>query len=124
MNILFIGMPGAGKTTICSLLSKKMDKNFIEIDKIIESEFNMKLQAYIDTYENEAFKKEGEIILNILKTTKNGIIFSPRKYYLLSKSNRLFKKQQRLSYYLFRMFITKYFKKNKSFQRPRCCHGY
>ena len=78
MNILLIGMPGAGKTTMCSLLSKKMNKMFIEIDEIIESKLNMKLQAYIDTYGNEAFKKkEGEIILNILKTTKNGIISPP-----------------------------------------------
>ena len=78
MNILFIGMPGAGKTTICSLLSKKINKTFIEIDEIIESQLNMKLQTYIDTYGTEAFKKkEGEIILNILKTTKNGIISPP-----------------------------------------------
>ena len=78
MNILFIGMPGAGKTTICSLLSKKMNKIFIEIDEIIESQLNMKLQTYMDRYGNESFKeKEGEIILQILKTTKNGIISPP-----------------------------------------------
>lgn len=78
MNILFIGMPGAGKTTICSLLSEKINKSLIEMDEIIESKLNMKLQTYMDRYGNESFKeKEGEIILQILKTTKNGIISPP-----------------------------------------------
>ena len=78
MNLLFIGMPGSGKTTICSLLSEKLNKSFIEMDEIIESKLNMKLQTYIDLYGNESFKdKEGKIILHILKTTKNGIISPP-----------------------------------------------
>ena len=78
MNILFIGMPGAGKTTICSLLSEKLNKSLIEMDEMIESKLNMKLQTYIDVYGNESFKeKEGEIILNILKNTKNGVISPP-----------------------------------------------
>jgi len=78
MNILFVGMPGAGKSTISSLLSKKMNKSCIEIDEYIENELNMSLQKYIDLYGNELFKeKEEKIILSILKSAKNNIISPP-----------------------------------------------
>ena len=78
MNILFVGMPGSGKSTISSLLSKKINKSCIEIDEHIEKKINMPLQKFIDIYGNELFKeKEEEIILSILKSAKNNIISPP-----------------------------------------------
>lgn len=35
-NIVIIGMPGSGKTTIGNLVSKKLSMNFIDMDKYIE----------------------------------------------------------------------------------------
>ncbi len=78
MNILFVGMPGAGKSTISSLLSKKINKSCIEIDEHIEKKLNIPLQKYIDLYGNEKFKETEEIIiLSILKNAKNNIISPP-----------------------------------------------
>jgi|TARA_Y100000992_G_scaffold172588_4_gene116292 shikimate kinase len=78
MNILFIGMPGAGKSTLSYLLSHKLKKSLVEIDDIIKNDLGMQLQEYIDLYGNEKFKeREGEIILSILKNTKNSVISPP-----------------------------------------------
>ena len=73
-NLVLLGMMGSGKSTIGLLLSKRLNTNFFDIDKIIEREQNMKV--------NEIFEKKGEkffrsleekITLNVLKS-KNSII--------------------------------------------------
>ena len=35
-NLVFLGMMGSGKTSIGSIVSKKLNTNFIDIDKEIE----------------------------------------------------------------------------------------
>ena len=73
-NLVLLGMMGSGKSTIGLSLSKKLNTNFFDIDKIIEREENMKV--------NEIFEKKGEkffrsleekITLSVLKS-KNSII--------------------------------------------------
>ena len=73
-NLVLLGMMGSGKSTIGLLLSKRLNTNFFDIDKIIEREHNMKV--------NEIFEKKGEkffrsleekITLSALKS-KNSII--------------------------------------------------
>ena len=73
-KLVLLGMMGSGKSTIGLSLSKKLNTNFFDIDKIIEREENMKV--------NEIFEKKGEkffrsleekITLSVLKS-KNSII--------------------------------------------------
>ena len=73
-NLVLLGMMGSGKSTIGLSLSKRLNTNFFDIDKIIEREQNMRV--------NEIFEKKGErffrsleekITLNVLKS-KNSII--------------------------------------------------
>ena len=42
-NLVFIGMMGSGKTSIGSLVSKKLKLNFFDIDAEIEKELDMKI---------------------------------------------------------------------------------
>jgi shikimate kinase len=35
MNIVLIGMRGSGKTTIATLLGKKLEREAVEVDKLI-----------------------------------------------------------------------------------------
>ena len=73
-NLVLLGMMGSGKSTIGLSLSKRLNTNFFDIDKMIEREQNMKV--------NEIFEKKGEkffrsleekITLSVLKS-KNSII--------------------------------------------------
>ena len=51
-NIVFLGMMGSGKTTIGSLVSKKLNLNFFDIDEFIEKKIGEKI--------SEIFNKKGE----------------------------------------------------------------
>ena len=42
-NLVFLGMMGSGKTTIGSLVSKKLHLDFFDTDQLIEKELNMKI---------------------------------------------------------------------------------
>jgi shikimate kinase len=46
-NIVFIGMPGAGKTTIGQALAKKLNKDFIDTDDLLKDITGMELKDYV-----------------------------------------------------------------------------
>ena len=78
-NIVFIGMPGSGKSYLGSLLSKKLNINFFDIDKIIENEFSDKLCNIVKKLGNNNFVvKESNTIENLIKFNYNErFILSP-----------------------------------------------
>jgi shikimate kinase len=48
MNIILIGMPGAGKSTLGVLLAKALGKDFIDTDILIQQKEGMKLYEIIN----------------------------------------------------------------------------
>ncbi len=70
-NVILIGMPGCGKSTIGVLLAKLIGYDFIDTDILIQQQENKKLYKIIEENGLEYFKKvENEVIANIdLKNT-------------------------------------------------------
>lgn len=69
-NIVLIGMPMSGKTTIGYALAKKLGKEYIDIDEEITKEIKMPIKEYFSKYGEEAFRKiEAELTLKIAKET-------------------------------------------------------
>lgn len=63
LNIILIGMPGAGKSTVGVLLAKRLGYNFVDTDLILQSEQKSRLQEIILRVGLEEFKKLEEAVL-------------------------------------------------------------
>ena len=57
MNIVLIGMPGCGKSTVGVILAKVMGMEFCDTDIVIQKKEGRKLQDIINSDGNEAFLK-------------------------------------------------------------------
>ena len=66
MNIVLIGMPGAGKSTLGVLLAKALGMSFIDTDILIQQSTGRLLQAMIDIGGIEAFMKQEEKTVSAL----------------------------------------------------------
>jgi shikimate kinase len=65
-NLVLIGMPGAGKSTVGVLLAKALKMPFIDTDLLIQQKENRYLQEIIDAHGLDAFiKTEEDAILGL-----------------------------------------------------------
>ena len=65
-NIILIGMPGAGKSTVGVLLAKSMGYDFVDADLVIQKQQGTKLQNIIDERGLDGFKQaEEQALLSI-----------------------------------------------------------
>lgn len=72
-NIILIGMPGAGKSTLGVLLAKTLGKTFIDTDLLIQAQERKLLQELIDEFGIERFLQiEAAVILGL--QVDNGVI--------------------------------------------------
>ena len=67
-NLVFLGMMGSGKSSIGSLIAKKLKIKFIDVDKEIEEELGLSISKIFETKGENYFRKfEQQITLKILK---------------------------------------------------------
>lgn len=72
-NIVLIGMPGAGKSTVGVVLAKTAALEFVDTDLLIQKQTGRKLQEIIDNDGIDTFLKiEGEVISKV--DCKNSVI--------------------------------------------------
>ena len=72
-NIVLIGMPGSGKSTVGIVLAKLCVRDFIDTDLLIQSREGTKLQEIIDSRGHSALRKiEEQVILAL--SLKNHVI--------------------------------------------------
>ena len=54
-NIVLIGMPGAGKSTVGVVLAKNLGMSFVDSDLLIQEQKGKKLSELIEEHGNEGF---------------------------------------------------------------------
>ena len=65
-NVVFIGMPGCGKSTLGIVVAKMLCMDFLDVDLLIQKRIGMSLQEYIDRYGVDDFlRTEAEVILSL-----------------------------------------------------------
>ena len=73
-NLVFLGMMGSGKSSIGSLVAKKLKLNFVDIDKEIEKNLNITIKKiFEDKGENYFRKIEEQTTLKKLKLSSTVI---------------------------------------------------
>ena len=73
-NLVFLGMMGSGKSSIGSLVAKKLKLNFIDIDKEIENNLNLTIKKIFKIKGEDYFRKtEEQTTLKKLKLTSTVI---------------------------------------------------
>ena len=73
-NIVFLGMMGSGKTSIGSIVSRRLNLNFFDTDQIIENNEDMKIAKIFQSKGERFFRDiEKKITLDILRN-KKGVI--------------------------------------------------
>ena len=86
-NIVFVGMPGAGKTTISELLSKRMKMENIDTDDEFTKENSISPEEYINKFGENAFR-DAETITVVKSASIKGVIIATGGGSILRPGNR------------------------------------
>ncbi len=85
-NIVLIGMPSSGKTTVGKILADNLSREFYDLDDEIEKHIGCTIAEYFKTHEEKDFRDvETEICKKI--SQKNGIIIASGGGCILRKEN-------------------------------------
>ncbi len=98
-NIVLIGMPGCGKSTVGVLLAKTMGFRFIDTDIVIQERTGLLLQQMIDNSGLDAFCIEEERAIMSVEE-KGGCVIATGGSAVYSRSAMLHLKQNGFVYYL------------------------
>ncbi len=95
-NIILIGMPGCGKSTVAALLAKRLGRTLIDSDDEIVSRIRMPVSQYFAQYGEAAFRKvESEVLADLAKqsgaviATGGGCVTREENYALLHQNGTI-----------------------------------
>ncbi len=94
-NIILIGMPGSGKSTVGVILAKRIGFHFIDTDLLIQAQEKCRLQQIIDTQGLQNFRQIEEQILLTLQAehtiiaTGGSVVYSEAGLETLGKTGLL-----------------------------------
>ena len=99
-NIILIGMPGVGKTTVGKALGEKMGRTWVDVDQELEKEIG-DISTYIAEQGEPAFReKEAEMIAKLgtqtglVISTGGGCVTVPKNYAHLRQNGRIYQLTQ------------------------------
>ena len=95
-NVILIGMPGCGKTTIGKLLAQKLNREFVDADAAIIEEVGMSISDIFDKMHEDGFRKiETQVLAKLGQTsglviaTGGGCVTKAENYPLLHQNGTI-----------------------------------
>lgn len=95
-NIILIGMPGSGKSTIGKLLAKKLGRKFVDSDSVIEEMAGMSIPEIFKQSDEATFRQWETKALEVLGkcsslviATGGGCVTKPENYSHLRQNGRI-----------------------------------
>ena len=96
-NIVLIGMPASGKTTVGKILADKLGRKFVDTDDLITEKTGMSIKDFFEKNGESAFREiEGQVIKEIAKenslviATGGGAILREENVFALKYNGRLY----------------------------------
>ena len=74
MNIVFVGLPGSGKTTIGRHLARRLGVPFLDSDHVIEERLGCSIREYFAREGEEAFRDVEQQVLDDLSRQHQGVL--------------------------------------------------
>lgn len=69
-NIVLIGMPASGKSTVGKILAERLGRRLVDTDELIEEQTSMSIKDYFERYGEDEFRRlESEVIKELSKET-------------------------------------------------------
>ncbi len=96
-NIVLIGMPSSGKTTVGKEIAKRIGRNFYDTDELIEQQAKKKPSEIIMSMGEDHFRKlESDIVKEVSKetgaviSTGGGVVLNKENINTLSQNGRIY----------------------------------
>ena len=96
-NIVLVGMPGCGKSTVGKALAKKLGRSFIDSDEAIIQKAKMSIPEFFEKFGEDAFRNlESEVIqelsaqTGIVLATGGGAVLRDENVFRLKRNGRLY----------------------------------
>ena len=93
LNIVLIGLPGVGKTTLGKLVAEQFNKEFVDMDSLIVNKENMSINEIFERHDEAYFRnlesnlcKELESKNNLVISTGGGVILNKENVKSLAKN--------------------------------------
>ena len=96
-NIVLVGMPSSGKSTVGKILSEKLGRRFVDTDEAITKRIGMSIGEYFERYGEARFREvECEVIgelateSSIIIATGGGAVLCPENVSALKQSGKIY----------------------------------
>lgn len=73
-NIVLIGMPSCGKTTVGRIIAENTGKEFFDTDSLIEKNYGMKIKDIFEKYGEEEFRKTEKSVIEDVSRKRGTVI--------------------------------------------------
>lgn len=99
MNLVLVGLPGSGKTTVGRQLARRLHLPFEDSDHVIEARLACSIRQYFESHGEDAFRDIEEEVIDKL-STRSACVLSTGGGVVLREANRRALRERCLVIYL------------------------